>query len=85
MCAIWNIYIWKEDAYVKLYLSGIWLFVCITVILSYFVIFNKTLKINPFLITLIILIVYCYLALFNSYYNFQISSSFLHKLPSYFS
>lgn len=55
------IYIWKEDACVKLYLNSIWLFVCITVILSYFVIFNKTLKINPFLITLIILIIFIFI------------------------
>lgn len=52
---------------------------------SYFKIFKKILKINPFFVILIILIVYCYLALLNSYYNFQISSNFLHKLLSYFS
>lgn len=62
------IYTWK-DVYVKLYLSSIWLFMCVTIILNYF---KKTLKINvnSFLVILIILIVYCYLALFNSYYNF---------------
>lgn len=68
MWAIRDIYTWK-DVYVKLYLSSIWLFMCVTIILNYF---KKTLKINvnSFLVILIILIVYCYLALFNSYYNF---------------
>lgn len=51
------IYTWK-DVYVKLYLSSIWLFMCVTIILNYF---KKTLKINvnSFLVILIILINMC--------------------------